>query len=120
MSALPELSRSQLDHVGIPTRDHKPGAVHLPDDGVWITNPREHPLAVEWVRHTDESRMPARLQAEPHLAFRVDALGPYLDAYAVVVPPFAIEGVEIAFVDVAGVIVELLDFKDKDEEGWVA
>jgi hypothetical protein len=120
MSGDPQLGMAQLDHVGIPTPDEKPGAVHLPEDGVWITNPREHPLAVEWVRHTTESRMPARLQREPHLAFRVAELAPYLAAYEVLVEPFAIEGVEIAFVDVAGVVVELLDFKDKDEEDWVA
>ena len=36
------------------------------------------------------------------------------------VAPFAITGVEIAFVDVDGALVELLDFKDADEEAWVA
>ena len=120
MSVRPELPMSRLDHVGIPTTEEKPGAEYLPADGVWITNPRSHPLGIEWVRHTPESRMPARLQQEPHLAFRVDALAPYLLAHEVLVPPFALGRVEIAFVDVDGVIVELLDFKETNEEEWVA
>jgi len=120
MSARPELPMARLDHVGIPTAEEKPGAEYLPDDGVWITNPRSHALGVEWVRHTADSRMPERLQREPHLAFRVDALAPYLAAHEVLVPPFDLGRVEIAFVDVDGVIVELIDFKETDEEEWVA
>jgi hypothetical protein len=116
----PILEMSSLDHVGMPTGRQPAGASYLPDDGVWITNPRQHPLNIEWVHHTSESRMPQRLQRETHLAFRVTDLGPFLDAYEVLVRAFAVDGVEIAFVDVEGVVVELLDFKSKNEEEWVA
>lgn len=117
----PRLDASQFDHVGIPTEVEWEGAAYLPDDGVWITNPRQHPANVEWVRHTEASRMPEPIKTRPHIAYRVDELEPFLAAYKVLAPPFVIpeSGVRVAFVEVDGVITELMAFANRDQEEWV-
>ena len=112
---------SDFDHVGIPTSDDKDGFVWLQDDGVWVTNPREHPLNVEWVRYAPGSRMHPRLQENLHLAYRVQDLDRTLEGRDVLVPPFEFGGgfAKIAFVDVAGIVVELMEYADPSERGWV-
>ena len=120
-SSRPALDFAQFDHMGIPTDESREGEVYLPDDGVWITNPRELAANVEFVRHSDKSRMHELIKTRPHVAYRVESLTPFLESYEVLSEPFVIpeSGVEIAFVEIDGVVVELLSFANKDQEEWV-
>ena len=115
------LGRERFDHIGIPTSEAKEGAVWLEEDGVWLTNPREHPLNVEWVRYAPGSPMPARLQNNLHIAYRVDDLEEAIAGHDVLVAPFTIgDGfVTIAFVEIDGLVVELMRYGDPAEEGWL-
>jgi hypothetical protein len=119
--APPAFDRRSFDHIGIPTADEKEGAVWLEPDGVWVTNPREHPLNIEWVRYAPDSPMHPRLRKSFHLAYRVPDLDAALEARDVIVPPLDLGGgfATIAFVDVDGVVVELMQYADPDEKGWV-
>jgi hypothetical protein len=114
--------RSRFDHVGIPTDEDKNGFVWLERDRVWVTSPRDHPLNIEWVRYAPGSRMHPRLQANLHIAYRVDDLAASLEGCAVLVPEFDLGNgfATIAFVDIDGVIVELMQYADPDEQGWVS
>jgi hypothetical protein len=113
--------RRSFDHVGIPTQEEKEGAVWLEPDGVWVTNPREHPLNIEWVRYALDSPMHPRLRESLHLAYRVENLDEALRGRDVIVPPLDLGGgwATIAFIDVDGMIVELMQYADPDERGWV-
>jgi len=113
--------RRAFDHVGIPTDEAKEGAVWLEADGVWVTNPRDHPLNVEWVRYAPGSAMHPRLKASMHIAYRTETLEHDLRRHEVIVPPLDLGGgfATIAFVDVGGMIVELMQYADPDEKGWV-
>lgn len=113
--------RRAFDHVGIPTDEAKEGAVWLEADGVWVTNPRDHPLNVEWVRYAPGSPMHPRLQASMHIAYRTETLEDDLRRHEVIVPPLDLGGgfATIAFVDVDGMIVELMQYADPDEREWV-
>lgn len=115
------LDRARFDHVGIPTDRVHDGATWLEADGVWVTDPRAHPLNVEWVHHTPLSRMPERLKRTFHLAYRVDDIDAALRSGSVVVPPFDIADgfVRVAFADYDGVLVELMQYRDPDEERWI-
>jgi hypothetical protein len=115
------LDRRRFDHIGVPTTEAKEGAVWLEEDGVWITSPRAHPLNVEWVRYAPDSRMHAKLQSGFHVAYRVDDLGKALEGREVIVPPQDVgDGfMTVAFVDVEGLVVELIQYADPDEEGWI-
>jgi len=115
--------RRGFDHLGLPTDEEKEGAVWLEPDGVWVTNPRESPLNIEWVRYAPDSRMHPRLRGQAfHLAYRVGDLAEAVRGRDVIVPPFDLGGgfATIAFVDVDGVIVELMQYADPDEQGWVS
>jgi hypothetical protein len=113
--------RTRFDHVGIPTVNEKEGSVWLEEDRVWVTNPRQHPLNIEWVRYAPGSRMHPTLQANLHLAYRVDDLAEALEGREVLVPPFELgDGFAmIAFVQIDGNVVELMQYTDPDERGWV-
>jgi hypothetical protein len=113
--------RRNFDHIGIPTLEEKPGAVWLEHDRVWVTSPRNHPLNVEWVRYAPASPMPSRLQSSFHVAYRVPSLEAALAGRELLVPPLDVgEGfARIAFVDVDGLVVELMEYANPDEEGWL-
>jgi hypothetical protein len=118
---IPMLDRRAFDHIGIPTDEVKEGAVWLESDGVWVTSPRDHPLNIEWVRYAPGSPMHPRLQASMHIAYRIENLEDALRGRDVIVPPLDLGGgfAKIAFVDVGGMIVELMQYADPDEKGWV-
>jgi hypothetical protein len=121
VNASAAFDRRSFDHIGIPTDEEKEGAVWLEPDGVWVTSPRAHPLNVEWVRYAPNSPMHPRLRESFHLAYRVADLNQALRQRVVIVPPLDLGGgwATIAFVDVDGVIVELMQYADPDERGWV-
>jgi hypothetical protein len=122
-SRLATFDRRSFDHIGIATTEEKEGAVWLEPDGVWVTSPRTHPLNIEWVRYAPDSPMHPRLRGQQfHLAYRVRDIGVALRGCDVIVPPFDLGGgfATIAFVDVDGMIVELMQYADPNEEGWVS
>jgi len=114
--------RGAFDHIGIPTTETKDGAVWLESDRVWVTNPRDHPLNIEWVRYAPNSPMHPRLQESFHLAYRVADLEHALEGSAVIVPPLdlGMGFATIAFVEIDGVVVDLMQYRDPDEKGWVS
>jgi hypothetical protein len=114
--------RGSFDHLGIPTDEQKEGAVFLEQDGVWVTSPRDHPLNIEWVRYEPGSPMHARLRTAPfHVAYRVKNLVEALRGQDVIVPPLDLGNgwATIAFIDVDGIVVELMQYEDHDEKGWL-
>jgi hypothetical protein len=40
----------EFDHVGLVTEDKKAGENFVEATRVWVTNPKEHPFNVEWLR----------------------------------------------------------------------
>jgi len=121
VSASLQFDREAFDHIGIPTVEEKEGAVWLEPDGVWVTSPRDHPLNVEWVRYAPNSPMHPRLRESFHLAYRVESLDDALRGRSVLVPPLDVGRgwATIAFVDVDGIVVELMQYGDPEEKGWV-
>jgi hypothetical protein len=113
--------RTAFDHIGIPTTAEHEGALFLEADGVWVTNPREHPLNIEWVRYRPDSRMPAELQQGVHVAYRVPDLDAVIARTEVIVEPFVVgDGfARIAFARVDGAVTELMEYADPHTEGWI-
>ena len=69
---MPQFARSGFDHIGLITDDVKPGESWVEATRVWVTNPREHPYNVEWLRFEPDSPVTGPLRTEPHVAYRVD------------------------------------------------
>jgi hypothetical protein len=114
-------ARADFDHIGIPTDQEKAGATWLEADRVWVTNPRHHPLNIEWVRYAPDSPMHPRLKEGLHLAYRVDSLEAALQGEDVLVPPLDLGNgfARIAFIEVDGAVVELMEYRDRSETGWI-
>jgi hypothetical protein len=63
--------RLEFDHVGIPCSDVQPDETFVEATRVWVTNPRQHPQHIEYLRYEDDSTVTGPVREQPHVAFRV-------------------------------------------------
>jgi hypothetical protein len=90
---------------------------------VWVTNPRAGGFNIEWLRFEPDSPVTGLLREQPHVAYRVDDLGRALEGHTVLAEPFdptsrGDDFLRVAFIDVDGAVVELMQYGNPDEEGW--
>jgi hypothetical protein len=60
------------------------------------------------------------LRTQPHVAYRVDDVDEAIEGRTVVLAPFEAGGgfVKVAFVEEDGAIIEFMQYRDPNEEGW--
>ncbi len=111
------IDRAQFDHVGFVTDTPQPGEIEIPSEQCWVTDPRDHPASIEWIRFAEGS--PFR-DDRPHVAFRVPDIEAAVAGQKVLVPPTATgKGGKYAFVEGPdGGVVEFLEYDDPDRPGW--
>jgi hypothetical protein len=63
--------RLEFDHVGIPCIDVQPDETFVEATRVWVTNPRQHPQNLEYLRYEGDSTVTGPLREQPHVAYRV-------------------------------------------------
>jgi hypothetical protein len=115
--------RSRFDHVGLVTDEVKAGETFVEATRVWVTNPRENAFNIEWLRFEPDTPISGLLRFAPHVAYRVDDLSQALDGQKVLAAPFdptarGDDFLRVAFVEVDGAVVELMQYGDPDEAGW--
>jgi hypothetical protein len=101
-------------HLGIPTKEAKPGEVHLPHLKIHVSGFTTSPFGIEWMRFDDDCPVDERVRTIPHIAFEVDDLDRELAACGleVLCPPVAPSaGVRAAMVLHDGAPIELIEFK---------
>lgn len=116
-----QIDRSRFDHIGIVTETKQPKESWVEATRVWVTNPREHPYNVEFLRFEPDSPVTGPLRTEPHVAYRVDDLEEAIAGHEVVLEPFDASGtgiMRVAFVNVSGALVEFMEYANPDETGW--
>jgi hypothetical protein len=99
------------------------GGVFVEATRVWVTNPRASPANIEWLWFEPDSAVTGRLRDQPHVAYRVDDVEQALEGRTVLLEPFDPTGrgdnfLRVAFVEVDGAVVELMQYGNPDEEGW--
>ena len=84
----------------------------LPGDA-WAYN-------VEFLRFSPDSPVTGPIREQPHIAYRVLDLAAAIEGHDVILGPFGVgDGfLEAAFVLVDDVVVEFMQYRDPDEEGW--
>jgi hypothetical protein len=109
----------EFDHIGLPTVDKKDSESWVEKTRVWVTNPKEHPFGVEWLRFEPDSPAPDPLKERPHVAFKVKSLADASKGLKVLLEPFEVAGVlRVAFYEAAdGSLVEFMEYL-KDENEW--
>ena len=104
-----EVARVRFNHVGIPTTETFDGEIPLPHLRVTVSDHLNNPFGVQWQRYWDDAPYPELVKTVPHVAFEVDDLDAALDGQHVIIEPNSPSaGVTVAFVEVNGAPVELM------------
>ena len=109
----------RFDHIGINTTEKKGEENWVEATRVWVTNPKEHPFHVEWLRWEPDSPISGPLRDMPHVAYRVDNLEEASEGMKVLLEPFEVGGfVRAAFYQHEdGSVIELMEYL-RDEDEW--
>ena len=88
-----------IDHVGITAYEPMPDENWIEQSRCWVTNPRHHPESIEFQRYAPDSPVPEWIKANPHFAYRVDDIRPWIEGQEILIPPFVVAGfVEAVFI----------------------
>ena len=109
----------KFDHIGLITNEKKNSESWVEQTRVWVTNPKEHPFSVEWLRYESDSPVIGPLREKPHVAFRVKNLEEASKGLKILLDPFEVGGVvRAAFFELEdGSVVELMEYLG-DEDKW--
>jgi hypothetical protein len=108
----------EFDHVGITTTIEQPNEDWIESSKCWVTNPRNHPEHIEFLRYRPDTQVPEPVRNNPHVAYRVKDLKPHMEAPGVeiIIPPFVVaDFVEVVFVRKHGMIFEYMHYL---KDGW--
>lgn len=107
-----------FDHVGITTTEKQPNEDWVEASRIWVTNPKNHPEHIEFLRYEPDSTVPAAVRDNPHVAYRVESIAEHLaePGVEVLIAPFIVgDFLEVAFVRKHGAIFEYMRYL---KEGW--
>ena len=108
-----------FDHVGLITDEKKEKENWVESTRVWVTNPKEHPFNVEWLRYEEDSPVKGPVREKPHAAYRVEDIESASKDLKVLLEPFDVGNfVRVGFYETKdGAVVELMQYKG-DESTW--
>ncbi len=99
----------KFNHVGIPTTESFDGEIELPHLQLTCSDHLDNPFGIQWMRYHDDSKLPDLVKSVTHIAFEVDDLAAALEGqYVIIEPNSPSEGVMVAFIEVRGAPVELM------------
>lgn len=101
-------------HIGIPVLNKKPGMVYNEWGRFWVNESvDEYDYKIEYLKSDEGTRFPEILSKQPHVAYKVDDMTPYIAAaQRVIFGPEALgDNVRLAFVIVDDAIIELYEEK---------
>ena len=99
----------KYNHVGIPTTGSFEGEIPLPHLKVTVSDHKNNPFGIQWQRYWEGAPYPELVKTVAHVAFEVDDLHAALQGHKVIIEPNSpSRGVLVAFIEVNGAPVELL------------
>ena len=101
-------------HLGIPTRKKVSGMIEVRRLNIHATDHQSNPFGIQWMLYGKKCKVPNLVRKLPHAAFEVDDLKKALKGKKVIIKPNSPSpGVLVAFIEVAGAPIELLQFTRK-------
>jgi hypothetical protein len=103
----------EFDHVGVPTTEKQPDEDFVESTRVWVTNPRNHPYCIEYLRFEPDSPCGWELKNRPHVAYKVENLDPLIEGQEIVLEPFFVGNppfCRVAFIKKNGLITEYMQY----------
>lgn len=108
----------KFNHLGIPTNSRIEGEIDLPHLKMSVSDHENNPFGIQWQRYWDDAPYPELVKTVPHVAFEVEDLDAALAGYKVIIRPNSpSEGLLVAFIEVDGAPVELMQFTDQADTG---
>jgi len=99
----------KFNHVSIPTTANFDGEIPLPDLQITVSDHQDNPFGIQWQRYWEGAPYPELVKSVPHVAFEVDDLEDALQGHQILINPNCPSpGVRIAFIQVRGAPVELM------------
>lgn len=96
-------------HIGIPTTKRFDGEIELPHLKMTVSDHADNPFGIQWQRYWEGAPYPELVRTVPHVAFEVDNLDAALKGQKVLIQPNSPSpGIVVAFIEVRGAPVELL------------
>lgn len=100
---------TKFHHIGIPTSGPFEGEIALPHLKVTVSDHAGNPFGIQWMRHWEDAPYPALVKSVAHVAFEVDDLAAAIAGHNIIIAPNSPSaGVLVAFIEVNGAPVELL------------
>lgn len=101
-----------FEHIGLITNEKKAGEDWVESTRVWVTNPKEHPFRVEWLRYEPDSPVTGPVREKSHVAYSVENLEEASRGLKVLLAPFEVGGfVRVGFYEYQdGTVVELMQY----------
>ncbi len=121
------MASKHFHHIGMPTDIVQEGETYVEDTRVWVTRPENHPQRIEFLRFEADTPVTGPIRDMPHIAYRLEGItmSEALEGEKVIIEPFSpMEGLEVAFFEKDGAVVEYMafregasEFSDLDSEG---
>ena len=111
----------KFNHIGIPTTANFEGEIDLPHLKITVSDHENNPYGIQWQRYWEDAPYPDLVKSVPHVAFEVDDLDSALIGQNIIIQPNSpSNGVVVAFIEVTGAPVELMQYTKTDEAEAVA
>ncbi|CAK1904269.1 MULTISPECIES: VOC family protein [Vibrionaceae] len=101
----------KFNHLGIPTTERFDGEIDLPHLKMTVSDHQNNPYGIQWQRFWADAPYPELVKTVPHAAFEVDDLMAEIKGKKVIIEPNSpSEGLIVAFIEVNGAPVELMEY----------
>jgi len=101
----------KFNHLGIPTSSRFENEIDLPHLKMTVNDHTNNAFGIQWQRYWKDAPYPELVKTVPHVAFEVDDLVLAIEGQKVIIEPNSpSEGLMVAFIEVNGAPIELMQY----------
>ena len=102
----------KFDHIGLITEQQHQGEVFVEATKVWVTDYKEHPYRIEWLRYEPDSPVTGPVRTQPHISFRVSDIAQSSRGMKVLLERFDVGFATVGFYQSEdGAVIEFMQYK---------
>ena len=102
----------RFHHLGIPTDNPIENPIELPHLKMTVSDHMSNPNRIQYMQFWDDAPYPEIVKSQPHIAYEVDNLQKELEGKKIIIEPNSpSEGLTVAFVEVNGILLELMEYQ---------
>jgi len=103
----------EFDHIGLITEKKKENEIWIEKTRVWVTDYKDHPYRVEWLRFEDDTPVKGPVRERAHVAYKVNNLEEASKCLKVLLEPFDVDFAVVGFYESGdGAVIELMEYKE--------